>query len=151
MRLDTFLEITEKRLPTVPEMVSLCDTLGVTFGKKDDGTPYMRPCPEGREETMILATLFRREPFRSQVISAKGLQPATETPKEDKETLSEEPLAGEDDEPPDKPRIVPPPGAEILVADERGYTNQYRKGDPYMWCWIPGCETWHYVKEHPLP
>ncbi len=46
--------------------------------------------------------------------------------------------------------IVPPPGAEILIADEKGHTNERRKGEPHIWTWI-GAKSWYYVKDHPPP
>jgi hypothetical protein len=144
MTLDTFLEITKTRLPSVPEMVGLCDSLNIQFGRSETGQPYIRPCPECRDEAMILVSLFKREPFRSQVIAAK----LSETNGHVETKATEQPES--DDEEPEPERIVPPAGAEIFVADAKGHINEHRKGEPYMWTWT-GAKTWHYIRDHKPP
>lgn len=137
MTLDTFLEITAMRIPTVPEMVELCDALDIKFAIKD-GKPVLRPCPECRDEANVLAMMFRREPFRSAVIAAKL---SDEIPPKPSNEIDEA-------ERPSGPEV--PVGATIVVADERGYTDDAIRGEPYMWCWLGGT-TWYYVKDHPVP
>lgn len=70
MVIEEFLEVTKQRLPKIEEMISLCDTLGITF-VATNGKPYMKACPDCREEAMVLANLFGREPFRTMVIERK--------------------------------------------------------------------------------
>lgn len=70
MQIDDFLTLTEQRLPKIDEMLGLCDSLGITF-VATNGKPYMRHAPDCREEAMILANLFGREPFRTMVIERK--------------------------------------------------------------------------------
>jgi hypothetical protein len=71
MNLDAFLESTATRIPTIPELVGLCDELKIGFAFKE-GQPVLRPNSDNKSEALVLATLFRREPFRSQVLAAKS-------------------------------------------------------------------------------
>lgn len=68
--LDKFIAATSTRIPTVDEMISLCESLGIQF-IMDNGKPFMKPCPECRDEALVLAKLFRREPFRTAVLKTK--------------------------------------------------------------------------------
>lgn len=156
MTLDTFLQITETRVPTVEEMISLADELKISFSVNGKGQTVMRPCPECRDEAMVLARLFRREPFRSKVIAEKlpeVLAKAKEQPKElepPPPPATEPPVDQEVEKEEPKKKVVPPPGAMVFVADEKGYNNEHRKGEPYQWTY-EGAETWWYVKDHPPP
>ena len=119
MTLDTFLEITATRVPTVQEMIALADELHIKFKVKDNGQTVMIPCPECRDETMVLAKLFRREPFRSAVIAAKLPEAngtkhapppepkAEEPPKEYLQPPIDQEI--DEEEPKKKVVIVPPP------------------------------------------
>lgn len=81
MTLDDFLALTAKRLPTAAEIVSVCDELKIGFAQAEDGTPRIRFGGDLREEALALAALLRREPWRSQVMAAKGFKgPEPEKP-----------------------------------------------------------------------
>lgn len=69
-QLDRFLAILEERIPTVAEMIALCDSIGIGFEMRD-GKPVMTTTTDNRAEALLLAKLFSREPFRSQVLAAK--------------------------------------------------------------------------------
>jgi hypothetical protein len=79
-KVELFLAATETRIPTVKEMLELCDELGIIFRLSDAGEPVMTVNADkgNREEAILLAKLFRREPFRSAIIAAKI--PKTEEP-----------------------------------------------------------------------
>lgn len=162
MTLDTFLEITATRVPTVQEMIALADELNIKFKVKDNGQTVMVPCQECRDETLVLAKLFRREPFRSEVIAAKLPNanvsqslplppPLPETkPEEPPKEQLQPPIDQELDKEEPKKKVAPPPGAMVFIADDKSYMNEHRKGPPYMWTW-EGATTWYYVKDHPPP
>ena len=60
------------------------------------------------------------------------------------------PLVVDENESDDPWHPTVPPKSFVFVADAKGYMNENRKGEPYMWCWAGG-PTWYYVKEHPVP
>lgn len=138
MTVDTFLEITEQRVPTVPEMVELCDSLDIKFVMKD-GKPFIRPCPECQEIANTMMTILRREPFRSEVLAAKF---ANGDPRPSEKEIKKEP-----DE-----RIGPdvPQDAVIVIADRDGYTDRAMKGPAFTWTWV-GAKLWFYVSEFKPP
>ena len=70
MNLDEFLTATEGRLPGAEELIGLCDLLGIRFVRVN-GVPALRHGPGARNECLLLAALFRREPFRSRVIGLR--------------------------------------------------------------------------------
>src|SRR5437870_3579192 len=79
MELDEFLRVTETRLPSAAELVRLCDGLGFRFVAGENGPALRYGVAENLEVAALLAQLLRREPWRSQVIEAKGLTaPAAE-------------------------------------------------------------------------
>ena len=43
-----------------------------------------------------------------------------------------------------------PPGAEIVVADAKGYTDKEMRGPAYLWTWV-GAARWFYVSQCPVP
>lgn len=139
MTIDTFLEITEERIPTVDEVIDLCDHVGIKFAMAD-GKPVMRPCEECRDVAVIVATLFRREPFRSAVIARK-LSGTEQQPTEPKK---EEPDEQEQEV------VTVPPGAEVIVSDKDGRLGREMKGPAYTWTYT-GASKWWYVSETPIP
>lgn len=143
MTIDEFLAATEERIPTAREMVSLCDSIGLTF-KMVDGKPCVRYKGDNKTEAEILVKLFKREPFRSEVLAAKFAGDETlPTPEPEPETI-------EPDEEEKRPPVEVPPGAEIIVADSSGRTGTKNMNAPHMWTWI-GAEKWYYVAVDPLP
>lgn len=146
--LTQFLETTAKRIPTVEEMLSVCDDIGITF-KVIDGKPFMRPCPTCVEEAKVLAKLFKREPFRSAVLGAKLPGLASKPTEETKPEAIPEPTPEPEPTKPSVPNGMPA-NAIIVVADAAGYTDKAMKGEPYMWTWIGG-ETWFYVADYSIP
>ena len=64
---EQFIETTATRIPTVAEMLGLCDSLGIKFSIID-GIPHLNCTADNTEEGKVLAKLFKREPFRSVVI-----------------------------------------------------------------------------------
>ncbi len=137
MSLDEFLDATETRIPTVAEMISLCDTLKIGF-RMANGQPMLRAGANDNEaEAFALSRLFRREPFRTMVIQEKL---------SGEETKAEETLAEDATEPVDVPK-----DAVIMIADESGfYPDDKRFAKAHMWTWI-GAPRWYYVRDFPLP
>ncbi len=73
MTLEEFLATTARRLPTAAELMSVCDELGIRFGATADGRPAVKYGGDLKEEAQALVGILRREPWRTQVITAKGL------------------------------------------------------------------------------
>jgi hypothetical protein len=149
MNLDEYLTEAKARLPKWEELASVAEHLGITFALNGTGQPVLRACPDCREEALVLAKLFKREPFRSMVIAAKIGQ--EKEPEAKAETEPEQ----KKEEPPATPlQRLPPPaipaGARLFVADRESHMNESRRGEPYMWTW-EGAKTWYYVAEHPVP
>ena len=69
MTLEGFLEITETRIPTVAELVELCEALQISFSHGEAG-PVMKTSASV-PEAKLLASIFRREPFRSMVLEMR--------------------------------------------------------------------------------
>lgn len=65
-----FVKTTAERLPTVDEVLALCDACGITF-KLKEGEPCMTVPRENREVATIVQELIGREPWRSQVIERR--------------------------------------------------------------------------------
>ena len=42
-----------------------------------------------------------------------------------------------------------PPGAVIVVADAKGYTDSAMRGPVHMWTWI-GADWWWYAEKFPV-
>lgn len=70
---EAYIEAMKTRLPTVAEMLAVCDELGIRITMRD-GQPVTVTKPETRAEAELLTKLFRREPFRSQAIAAAKLE-----------------------------------------------------------------------------
>src|SRR6266446_5705560 len=130
MTLDDFLSVTGKRIPTVAEMIELCEHLDIGFNVTE-GKPCLRHNGGNESEAAVLARLFRREPFRSMVIEAKGLVPAP----------PEEPEQAESADAP------PVPTGEVYMADKGG--RKCNQKDCYMWTWV-GAAKWYYVSQFPV-
>jgi hypothetical protein len=81
-KVESFLSATEKRIPTVREMLELCDELGIVF-RLVNGEPVMSVNADNRAEAILLSKLFKREPFRSAIIAAK-MPKQEEQPGQDK-------------------------------------------------------------------
>lgn len=73
MTLEEFLAITSKRLPTAPELMAVCEELGIGFGQTAEGKPVLKYGGDAKEEAIALVAMLRREPWRTQVMEAKGL------------------------------------------------------------------------------
>lgn len=143
--IDEFCTTIATRIPNVHEMLSLCDSLGIEFAI-ENGKPGVKAKKEVRDEAIILAKLFKREPFRTEVLKAKladvpVAEPVVEQPKEEHEPI---------------PKIQPvvPDGATIVVADKDAYTDKEMRGPPYMWCYFKGEEhsdVWFHITDYPIP
>jgi hypothetical protein len=143
MILDEFLDVTATRLPTSPELLALCDALEIKCSLKDGRPVISYPGEECRGEAMMLAMLFRREPFRTEVLKAKASRELS--------AAGDSPLGPQlPDEVIQKPSPPVPPRAVIVVADDKGYTDKAMKGPPYMWTWIGG-NRWFHVRDHAVP
>lgn len=144
--IDEFVQATSTRIPNVQEMLSLCESLGIEF-VIENGVTGIRAKAGVKEEAKILASLFRREPFRTEVLKAKTPQtPAKNEPVAEPEIESDEVI--------EKPSPYVPRGATIVVADKDAYTDKDMKGPPYQWCWYKGeqCSSvWFLIKDHPVP
>lgn len=149
MTLDEFLLITETRIPSVSELTSLCDELGIRFAVKE-GTPRL-VCPDAVEqEAILIAKLFKREPFRTMVIQERlSQEAATETPKQEpaKEQTTESDNEPDTEEP---EKFSLPDGARLIVADADSRTGNSMKGPPHMWTY-DGAPRWYYVASNPIP
>lgn len=133
------LKIVKERLPTIEELLAVCDELGIGFRLTDAG-PVMRAGGDNEAVAELLAKLFGREPFRSAVIRLK---------------LSDQPPVPP--APPPRDETVPPAlqpdvpaGAVIVVMDAKGNMDGNRRGEPFMWTWV-GAERWYYVAVNPIP
>ena len=138
MNLTKFLTITETRIPTVPEMVELCDELGIEFYM--NGTqPVMKPPKECSEEAKVIASLFRREPFRSAVLEARKPTPYV-IPKIVEGALPYDRIYDEDVPPDNKvstnTEACRPMGAAIHFRYQEGVA------EPVLWTWT-GAKEWY--------
>lgn len=81
---DEFVRVTAGRLPTAAELMAVADGIGLEFGTNGDGRPVVRFKARDRALGAMLARLLRREPWRTQVIEARGLasRPIAETHRE---------------------------------------------------------------------
>lgn len=141
MTLDEFLKTTEERIPTVPELIQLCETIGISF-KMVDGKPALSVTSQNKAEGEVLARMFRREPFRSMVIKAT-LGEVAHRPEEKPEDSKEE------DKPEPKEPLQIPPGIALHVVDKNGrWIIGNMKDEPYMFTW-EGAEKWYYVRDYP--
>lgn len=136
--IDEFCTTIATRIPNVHEILSLCDSLGIEFAI-EDGKPGIKAKKEVRDEAIIIAKLFKREPFRTEVLKAKLA--VAEHPKEEPEPI---------------PKIQPivPDGATIVVADKDAYTDKEMRGPPYQWCWFKNEEcspVWYHIADYPVP
>lgn len=138
MTLDDFLSVTEQRIPTVDEMIGLCEELKIGF-RMVDGIPCLRTSGSvnNEAEAVALSKLFRREPFRSKVIQEKmngvAAVPSTESVQEDEI---------------DKPPV--PDNAIIVRADKDGYMDKAMRGPVHMWTWV-GATVWYAASIYPVP
>lgn len=73
MTLDDFVKTTAQRLPTAQELMAVADALGLSFGLNGEGKPVVKFKAQDRALGGLLARLLRREPWRTQVVQAKGL------------------------------------------------------------------------------
>ena len=71
MTLDEFAALS--RLPTSEELSALCEELGIKFGTTPEGQPALKTNADNGAEAKVLVKILKREPWRSQVIAAKGL------------------------------------------------------------------------------
>lgn len=82
MKIEEFLELSERRLPNSAEFVALADDLGIKVARDGQGRPVLVPPAGQRELAIAMAKLLKREPWRSEVLAAKGLcdDPKVRTP-----------------------------------------------------------------------
>jgi hypothetical protein len=138
MNLERFLAKTARGLPTAADLMAVCDELGIVIAMSPDGRPALRCGTDVKEEAQALSGLLRREPWRSQVIAARGLGPKEEPP-------------------PFRPRVW-------LWRFGQTYTEGGTEGGPAWspvgaWWWkYEGEAAWRlvsgreeYAKEHELP
>lgn len=82
MTLDEFIKTTAQRPPTAQELMAVADALGLRFGLNGEGKPVVKFKAQDRALGGLLARLLKREPWRTQVVEAKGLvakdEPQTE-------------------------------------------------------------------------
>ncbi len=122
MELAAFLELTSQRLPTVDELTSACEGLGIRFARGQKGEPVLRAGSDVTEEAKLFAKLLKREPWRSRVVETKVAQADTEEVKAAK----------------------PPEGATIVMVDENARPCKY--DECHMWTWV-GANRWYYAKD----
>lgn len=94
MTIEEFLTLATTRLPTPEEMLALCGELGLRVGRDEAGElsllpmvtarPLSRPPPVPRlpghlETVALLASLVRREPWRSRLLELLTGSPMSET------------------------------------------------------------------------
>jgi hypothetical protein len=65
--------LVKDRPPTVDELIAVCDGLGIGFGYGPAGEPVLKVRRNMRAEGELLAKLFRRNPWRTNVLKRKGL------------------------------------------------------------------------------
>lgn len=68
--INAFVTTTADRMPTVDELLALCDACGITF-KMKDGEPRMTVPTENRPVAFMVQELIKSEPWRSQVIATR--------------------------------------------------------------------------------